>query len=66
MLCTFLELNSPTLKHTEKTSIPFPFKLNFETSGIPFGSKSKRKLSLRSYPIQFERRWNDSFLGVRS
>ena len=28
----------------------FPF--NIEPNGIPFGSKSKGKLSLRSYPIQ--------------
>ena len=30
----------------------FPF--NFEPNVIPFGSKSKGKLSPRSYPIQFE------------
>ena len=38
----------------------FPF--NFESNGIPFGSKSKGKLSPRSYPIQFERIY--SFLSV--
>ena len=32
----------------------FPF--DFEPNGIPFGSKSKGKLSPRSYPIQFERK----------
>ena len=30
----------------------FPF--DFEPNGITFGSKSKGKLSSRSYPIQFE------------
>ena len=40
----------------------FPF--DFESNGIPFGSKSKGKLSPRSYPIQFERKWNTSFLSV--
>ena len=29
----------------------FPFE--YEPNGIPFGSKSKGKLSPRSYPIQF-------------
>ena len=33
----------------------FPF--TFEPNGIPFGSKLKEKLSPRSYPIQFERKW---------
>ena len=54
---------------TEKTSLPFPFKLNgiwswwqfsyrfSEPNGIPFSSKSKGKLSPRSYPVQFEREW---------
>ena len=40
----------------------FPF--DFEPNGIPFGSKSKGKLSPRSDPIQFERKWNTSFLSV--
>ena len=40
----------------------FPF--DFEPNGFPFGSKSKRKLSPRSYPIQFERKWKYSFLSV--
>ena len=40
----------------------FPF--DFEPNGIPMGSKSKGKLSLRSYPIQFERKWKYSFLSV--
>ena len=41
----------------------FPF--DFEPNGNPFGSKSKGKLSQRSYPIQFERKLNTSFLSVR-
>ena len=40
----------------------FPF--DFETNGNPFGSKSIGKLSPRSYPIQFERKWKYSFLSV--
>ena len=30
------------------------FTFDFEQNGIPFGSKSKGKLSPRSYPIKFE------------
>ena len=41
----------------------FPFDL--EPNGNPFGSKSKGKLSLRSYPYQFERKWNTIFLSAR-
>ena len=41
----------------------FPFDI--EPNGIPFGSKSKGKLSPRSYPIQCERKWKYSFLSVR-
>ena len=40
----------------------FPFDL--EPNGIPFGSKSKGKLSPRSYLIQCERKWKYSFLSV--
>ena len=40
----------------------FPF--DFEPNGIPFCSKLKGKLSPRSYPIQCERKWKDSFLSV--
>ena len=40
----------------------FPFDI--EPNGNQFGSKSKGKLSPRSYPIQFERNWNTSFLSV--
>ena len=42
----------------------FPF--DFEPNGIPFGLKSKEKLSPRSYPIQFERKWKYSFLSALS
>ena len=35
-----------------------------QPNGIPFGSKSKGKLSPRSYPIQGERKWNTSFFSV--
>ena len=40
----------------------FPF--DFEPNRIPFGSKSKGKLSPRSYPIHCERKWKHSFLSV--
>ena len=36
----------------------FPF--DFEQNGIQFCSKLKGKLSLRSYPIQCERKWKHS------
>ena len=39
----------------------FPF--DFETKIIPLGSKSKVKLSPRSYSIQFERKWKSIFLS---
>ena len=41
----------------------FPFE--FEPNGTPFGSKSKGKLSPRSYRIQFERKLKHSFLSVQ-
>ena len=43
--------------------VSFPF--NFESNEIPFVSKSKGKLSPRSYPIQYERKWKHSFLSVK-
>ena len=43
-------------------NIPF----DFEPNGNLFGSKLKGKLSPRSYPIQFERKWKYSFLSVQS
>ena len=42
------------------------FPLDFEPNGTPFGSKSKEKLSPRSYPIQCERKWKHSFLSVQT
>ena len=56
-----------TLNCTEKTRIRFPFKLNgydFEPNEFPFGSKSKGKLSPRSYPIQCERKRKYSYLSA--
>ena len=40
------------------------FYFDFELKAIPFGLKSKGKLSPRSYPIQCERKWKYSFLSV--
>ena len=40
----------------------FPF--DFEPNRILFGSKSRGKLSPRSYPIQFERKCKHSFFSV--
>ena len=39
------------------------FSYDFEPKGFSFGSKSKGKLSPRSYPIQCERKWKHSFLS---
>ena len=44
--------------------VDFPF--DFEQNGFPFGSKSKGKLSARSYPIQCERKWKYSFLSAEA
>ena len=40
------------------------FSFDFGPNGIPFGLKSKGKLSPRSYPIQCERNWKYSFLSA--
>ena len=40
------------------------FNFNFEPNGIPFCSKSKGKLSPRTYPIEFKRKWKSSFLSA--
>ena len=40
------------------------FHFDFEPNWNPFGSKSNVKLSPRSYAIQFERKWNISFLSI--
>ena len=37
---------------------------DFQPNGIPFGSKSKGKLSPRPYPIQFEKKWKHNFLNA--
>ena len=42
------------------------YPLDFEPNGFPFGSKSKGKQSPRSYPIQYEWKWNMSFLSVHA
>ena len=42
----------------------FPF--DFDPNEDPFGSKSKGKLSPRSYPIQCESKWKYSFLSVEA
>ena len=41
----------------------FPFDIELNESAL--GSKSKGKLSPRSYHIQFERKWNSSFLSLQ-
>ena len=40
----------------------FPF--DFEPNGIPFGTKSKGKLSPRSYSTQFARKWKSISTSV--
>ena len=52
---------SHSMGYDRGDSFPFDFKPN----GIPIGSKSKVKLSLRSYPIQCERKLKYSFVSVR-
>ena len=51
---------SNLIKYDRGDSFPF----DFEPTEIPFGSKLKGKLSPRSYPIQYERKCNASFLSV--
>ena len=41
------------------------FPSDFEPNGIQFSSKSKGKLSPQSYPIQYEWKWEYSFLSVQ-
>ena len=50
-----------SLKACFLKSDSFPF--DFEPNRSLFGSKSNGKLSPRSYPIQFERKWNTSFIS---
>ena len=40
------------------------FPSDFDPNGTPFGSKSKGKLSPRSYPVQSEKKCKHSFLIV--
>ena len=40
------------------------FSSDYQPNGFSFGSKSKVKLSPRSYSIQFERKWKYSFFSV--
>ena len=40
------------------------FHFDFGPNRIPFGSKSKGKLSPRSYSIQCERKWKYCFFSV--
>ena len=40
------------------------FNFDFEPNGIPFISKWKGKLSSRSYPVQFEKKWKSSFFSL--
>ena len=42
----------------------FPF--DYEPNGIPFGSRSKGKLSVQSFPFQFERKKNLIFSVIVS
>ena len=42
------------------------FPLDFEPNEYSFSSKSKGKLSPRSYPIQFEGKWNTGFLSAHT
>ena len=48
------------MKYDHGDSFPF----DFEPNESAFGSKSKGKLSPRSYHIQCERKWNTSFLST--
>ena len=58
-----IDLNflSNLMEHDRDDSFPY----DFEPNEIQFGSKSKEKQSLRSYPIRFERKLEYSFLSVK-
>ena len=61
VLTVFLSiLNQMEMGYDRGNSFPF----DFEPNENPFGSKSKEKLSPRSYPIQFDRKSNTSFLSA--
>ena len=55
-----IEVKEEDVPHNRGDSFPY----DFEPIGILFGSKSKGKLSPRSYPIQCESKWKHSFLSV--
>ena len=57
---TFFHFLSNRMGYDRGDSFPF----DFEPNEILFGSKSKGKLSPRSYPIQCERKWKHNFLSV--
>ena len=54
------------LTHWMKYDRGDSFLSNLNEIDFHFGSKSKGKLSTRSYPIQCERKWNTSFLSAVS
>ena len=64
LLCTLRKLCFHLFSHWmvygRGGSSPFDFK----PIGNQFGSKSNGKMSPRPYPIQFERKWNTSFISV--
>ena len=64
--CTLRKLYFHFLSHSIEYDRGDSSPFNFEPNRIPFGSKSKGKLSPRPYPIQCERKWNTSFLSGRS
>ena len=59
---TLRKLDFHFLSHSMGYDRGDSFSFNFEPNGIQSGSKSKVKLSPRSYPIQCERKWKSSFL----
>ena len=63
--CTLRKLVFHFLSHWMGYDREDSFPFDFEPNGFPFGSESKGKLFPRLYPIQFERKWNTSFLSVR-
>ena len=63
--CTTLrKLNLHFLSHWMGYHRSDSFPFDFEPNVIPFGSKSKGKLSPRSYLIQCERKWKFNFLSA--
>ena len=65
-LCfTLRKTDFPFLSHWIRYNGDDSFPSDSEPNGIQFDSKSKGKTSSQSYPIQFERKWESSFLSVR-